>query len=223
MRCLIFGWLIASASFASASITTEIPAHSVWSSMAQKSGIPVDTLYAIALAESGKTIDGEFVPHPFAIAVGKDKSIGQMQHEGFYPASKKEAIDILAQLLADGHTNIGIGMMQINIKHNPDIVPNITMLLDPVINMNAALKVLKWCTQHERISAILSCYSHGSPSSKRGLLYAQKVNQYAHKYSQERFATPPLGQLTYAQLLSVMKKRTDSRLKRRPAPIQIIN
>lgn len=167
----LFTLFISLIAFASHSYSlSDVPEQKIWATIAQQSNIKVETWYSIALAESGITIQGKFVPHVFAIAVGEDNSIGQTSHEGFYPNSKKEAIDLLAQLLAEGHTNIGIGMMQVNIKANPDLVADITTLLDPVTNLKAASKVLKWCSRHKIISAILSCYSRGSATSKRGLV-----------------------------------------------------
>lgn len=201
----------------------DVPENKVWSKMEQISNIDAETWYSIALAESGKTIDGQFIPHAFAIAVGKDLSIGQAQHIGFYPTSKEEAIDILAELLADGHTNIGIGMMQINIKQNPDVVSDVTSLFDPETNLKAAYTVLKWCSKHESIRAILSCYNRGSSTSVEGLEYADRVLHYQQKYASKVFEKPPIGELSYAQLLALMKNRASSPQTRRSTPIQIIN
>lgn len=223
MQNLFFSALFLMSFSLSASVSHAIPSHKEWAQFSAMTTIPIDILYALALMESGKTIDGEFIPHPYAIAVGKDESIGQMQHEGFYPASKKEAVSLLAQLLADGHTNIGIGMMQINIKANPGIVEDITTLLDPVTNFTASAKVLKWCSKHKFINAILSCYSHGAHDSQQGLAYANKVRAYEKKYAERVFESPPIGQLTYAQLLSVMnKQRSSVNVVRQPSPVQII-
>lgn len=219
LQWFVFCTLFALANIAKASVVTSD--DNVWLAVAAKSPISIETQYAIALAESGKTVDGAYLPHRFAIAVGADKRIGQENHAGFYPKSREAAIELLSQLLSEGHTNIGIGLMQINIMANPDIVSDITSLFDPKVNIQAAHKILSWCARHKEITAILSCYNTGKPKSKNGLIYAAKVLSYRDKYSKALFYKPPVGRLSYDQLLTFLNKshRTTTRPTIRPVTI----
>lgn len=207
MRLILFSFLLLSFQ-SQAELSRYVPPHAIWADNALEVNIPVEILYSIALAESGKTIKGQFIPHPYAIAVGKEASVGQLEHQGFYPNSKTEALLLLESLLTRGHRNIGIGMMQLNIKANPDIVDDYATLLDPEINLKAALKVIKWCARHKTIDAILACYSHGKPDSEKGLAYAGTVRRYRQDYGQYFVSQIKPGQLTYAQLLSIFPNRS---------------
>lgn len=190
------------------------PAHGAlpyqaWETYAEKYNLSVPLLYAIALKESGKTVDGQFLPQPYAIGIGIHKSLDQLSHQGLYFDSKKEAVYALEQLLKAGYVNLGLGMMQVNIMANPAIVDNYADLFEPEINMQAAGKVIDYCKRFGTIDRLLSCYSHGNPNAEGGKLYAAKVFNYQDEYG-KRFARTlkPQGQLTYQQFLQFTKYKT---------------
>lgn len=198
----------------------DIPTYSQFETMGSAHQLDAKYVYSLALAESGHWVDTEFVPHPYAISLGYDDSIGQFKHEGFYPDTKLEATAILQQLLKAGYTNIGIGMMQVNIGANPHIVEDYTSLLDPLINLQAASKVLKWCRRYESPNDVFACYSHGDASSEKGQQYASRVinysGQYAHQWEKSN-SLPSNGVYSFEQFVRVAKTRssrysaTDSR------------
>lgn len=162
----------------------DIPSYEQFEATALRHQLDPKALYSMALAESGHWHDNEFIPHPYAISLGVDSSIGQLKHEGFYPETKEEAEAILSQLINAGYSNIGVGMMQVNIKANPDIVEDYLSLLDPEVNLSSASKVLKWCRRYEQPADVFACYSHGSAESDAGKTYASRVLSYAQEFGQ---------------------------------------
>lgn len=199
---------------------SDIPTYSQFERMGASHQLDAKDVYSLALAESGHWVDTEFVPHPYAISLGYDDSIGQLKHEGFYPETKLEAKAILRQLLKAGYTNIGIGMMQVNIKANPDIVEDYTSLLDPMTNLQAASKVLKWCRRYKSSNDVFACYSHGDARSEKGQQYASRVITYSDKYAhqwEKLHSLPSNGVYSFEQFVRVAKNRssrysaTDSR------------
>jgi hypothetical protein len=184
--------------------------YQTWEAHAAKHDVSVPLLYAIALKESGKTVDGKFAPHPYAIGIGVDKSIGQLGHHGLYFDSKEEAVHALQSLLAAGYINLGLGMMQVNIMANPGIVDNYADLFDAEVNISAAGKVIQYCKRFGSLDRLLSCYSHGDPNSVGGKRYANKVFSYQDEYG-KRFAQAykPNGQLTYQQFLQFTQYRSN--------------
>lgn len=182
-----------------------------WESYAEKYNLSVPLLYAMALKESGKTVDGEFKPHPYAIGIGVHTSLGQLGHQGMYFDSKEEAVYALQALLQAGYTNLGLGMMQVNIMANPEIVDNYADLFEPEINMKAAGEVIEYCKRFGTINRLLSCYSHGDPDAEGGKVYAAKVFNYQNEYG-KRFESilKRQGQLTYQQFLKFTQYKTVS-------------
>ena len=185
---------------------SDIPTYSQFERMGAAHQLDAKDVYSLALAESGHWVDTEFVP--------------QLKHEGFYPETKLEAKAILRQLLKAGYTNIGIGMMQVNIKANPDIVEDYTSLLDPMTNLQAASKVLKWCRRYKSSKDVFACYSHGDARSEKGQQYASRVVTYSDKYAhqwEKLHSLPSNGVYSFEQFVRVAKIRssrysaTDSR------------
>ena len=205
----------------------EVPSYSQFERMGLEHQLDPKDIYSLALAESGHWVDSNFVPHPFAISLGYDNAIGQLKHEGFYPESKIEATAILEQLLNAGYTNIGIGMMQVNIMANPNIVDDYTSLLDPHINLQAASKVLKWCRRYDSVTDVFACYSHGDANSEKGQKYAARVLSYSQKYAKQwelTNAIPLNGIYSFEQFVRLSKTRNTATKSNytRPQNISIV-
>ena len=189
----------------------DIPTYSEFERVGAAHQLDAKDVYSLALAESGHWVDKKFMPHPYAISLGHDLSIGQLKHEGFYPETKLEAKAILRQLLEAGYTNIGIGMMQVNIKANPDIVEDYTSLLDPTTNLQAASKVLKWCRRYDSSNDVFACYSHGDARSEKGQQYALRVSTYSNKYAhhwEKSNSLPGNGVYSFEQFVRLAKTRS---------------
>lgn len=157
----------------------DIPGYDQFQLTALNHQLDPKYVYSMALAESGHWTNNQFIPHPYAISLGVDEPMGVLKHEGYYPETKAQARAILSQLLEAGYRNIGIGLMQVNIKANPDIVDDYLTLLDPLVNLSSASKVLKWCRRYDLPSDVFACYSHGSADSQAGQKYAARVLSYS--------------------------------------------
>jgi hypothetical protein len=184
------------------SIEDYIPPFDFWLEISNQNSISTGLVYGMALVESGRyNVKNEFIPWAFAIGVGPESSIGQLKHESLYPATFAEAKEMLHELLAKGHTNLGLGMMQINIAQNPNLVEDPVHLFDPVTNMKAASKIIKQCNRNRTDIEMLSCYSHGRYESVKGAKYAKQVFNF-----EDRFASSfinkhqPTGELTLNEL-----------------------
>lgn len=179
-----------------------------WVDFASKSNLDISLLYAIGLQESGKIINNQFKPHPFAIGVGKDESVGQFKHMSLYPESLEEAHIVLKKLLDAGYINIGVGTMQINLLHNKQHLSNPYALFDAEKNFEASQKVLQYC-QSKAVNKqeLLSCYSHGRIDSVKGAIYAQKTvlleNQHGRSFSN---SIVPSGEINHNELALIWKK-----------------
>ena len=193
------------------SIKQYIPPFQIWLDSASDNLTSPGLLYALALVESGKyTKTNEFVPWPFAIGIGKDKSIGQFKHESLYPESFEEAKAVLSGLIAAGHKNLGVGIMQVNLRENGHLVDNPIHLFDPVTNIKAATKVLKGCKNAVNTVEVLSCYSHGRYKSEKGAKYADKVFDYHNRFGatyENRHR--PIGTMTVSELAYFYSQQID--------------
>lgn len=209
-------FLIMNSSFAE-SVGYKLPGFGVWLEYSQQNGRSVELLYSMALVESGKYVSKDnFIPWPYAIGVGKDEAIGQYKHESLYPKTYEEAKQVLAELISLGHKNLGIGIMQVNIRENASLVKNPFDLLDPEKNIKVASKIIKQCNKNRTETEMLSCYSHGRYISAKGRIYALKVFDYIDRFA-SKFVNQyqPTGVLTLAELGYYMAKQTTLNTKYR--------
>jgi hypothetical protein len=183
-----------------------------WVKYADLAQIEPEFFYAVALKESGKIYNKSFIPSPYAIGIGVDKSIGQMKHVSLYPKDKTEAEEVLSQLIASGYKNLGIGMMQISWLYHSDKVNNALELLDININMDVAGQILKACKKRNKTNLrTLSCYSYGEGDDPNGLIYAHKASDYANTYGQTFMNQlipkgPPVGELNVSFLAAIWQQ-----------------
>ena len=177
--------------------------------VASEHGIQPELLYAIALRESGHTVNQRFQPHPYALGIGYDLNVGQLQHEGLYPETLVDAQTTLTRLLDAGYRNMGIGLMQINIGANRRIIDDPLQLLDPAYNLTVASKVLRYCQSiGSDAASMLSCYRTGSTQSDAGLAYAKEVATLQAQYAPLFFARyMPSGRMTLEQLKEYQRHR----------------
>lgn len=88
--------------------------------------IPQGLLTAIAYTESGREVNGERVPWPWAINAG---GIGQ------YFDTKEQAVATVRKLLDEGQRSIDVGCMQINLRYHPNAFRDIDQAFDPAANV----------------------------------------------------------------------------------------
>lgn len=136
--------------------------------VAQVHGIPSALFYAVALAESGKRIDGLRVmrPWPWTLNVHGDGR--------FYP-SRQAAAFALQQALARGRTSVDIGLMQVNWRYHGAALGRVEDALDPYRNLNVAAMILTACYQSlNDWWAAVGCY-HAPDDPERATRYRERV------------------------------------------------
>ena len=101
-----------------------------------REGIPDHLLAAISRAESGRPDPrtGEIIAWPWTLNAGG---------EGFYFATKAEAIAKVRALRAKGVTSIDVGCMQVNLYHHPDAFESLDDAFEPGANVAYAAAFLK--------------------------------------------------------------------------------
>lgn len=96
--------------------------------------IPRGLLHAISKIESGRKDDtGGFVAWPWTV---------NAEGEGFYFATKEEAITAVQNMQRKGIQSIDVGCMQINLYYHPDAFKTLSDAFDPVKNVAYAAHFL---------------------------------------------------------------------------------
>lgn len=136
---------------------------------AKKAGVSLAIYYSLLLQESGRN--------------GKPwKWTLNHNGKGMYFDSRNEARKYLSEAIEKGDKNIDVGLSQINIRWNGELVKNPLNLLEPKINIAVSAKILKDCmNRFSELRKGLSCY-HAGRVVKHGMKYAEKVIKRAEKY-----------------------------------------
>lgn len=100
---------------------------------ADQTGVPLTVLQAIALAESGRSLDGQHRPWPWTVNFGGD---------GAWYDSSAEAQLAVADWQETGHTNFDVGCFQINHHWHADAFADIASMFDPETNALYAAEFL---------------------------------------------------------------------------------
>lgn len=135
----------------------------------RKHGLPRMLLLAIGMTESGRwnaeTRSGS--PWPWTVTSGGP---------GSYFPDQASALQHVAQLRAQGTTNIDIGCFQINQHFHPNAFESTEAGFDPFINADYAARFLKDLrNEHRTWERAVAIYHSKTPS--RGTAYRQKVYQ----------------------------------------------
>lgn len=103
-------------------------------------GVPASLLYAVALAESGRTLElaGRRVvrPWPWTLNVGG---------KGYYFETREDAWTALRAHRAAGQRSIDIGLMQVNWRWHADRLKDPYAALDPYYSLRVAAQILRDC------------------------------------------------------------------------------
>ena len=100
--------------------------------VAKSHQVPVDILYAVALAESGKPYQGEQTPWPWALNIDGRSVFCDSQQDAVYRVS--QAIQ--------QEQSIDIGLMQINWRWHQQRFSSIDESLLPIKNLSAGATIL---------------------------------------------------------------------------------
>lgn len=100
---------------------------------ASESDVPIDVLRAISLAETGRTLNGEYVPWPWAV---------NFKGDGRWFPDQSTALRHIQRRLDVGERNFDVGCFQINYRWHGEYFGSIDEMLDPMSNARYAAKFL---------------------------------------------------------------------------------
>lgn len=103
-------------------------------SVADYVGVPADILYAMALAESGRLVDGSFMPWPWTLNV---------EDEPKRYDSREDMFKDLMRVLGEGKLRVDIGPMQTNWFWQFDKLKNPWRATHPATNLKIAAELLR--------------------------------------------------------------------------------
>jgi hypothetical protein len=130
--------------------------------------IPYTILYAIALAESGRSLNDNRMrlPWPWTLNVAG---------RGYYYSSREAAWNALNSFIVRGEQSIDIGLMQVSWKYHKDKLGNTWQALDPYHNLRVAAGILQGCFNKRRDWwASVGCY-HSPANTARAQRYRLRV------------------------------------------------
>ena len=122
----------------------------------ERNNIPSGLLLAIATVESGSK--------PYALNIQGKSVIGR---------NKREAVDLIHEALAEGITNIDVGVMQLNVRWHRENFGSIEEMLEPKKNIEYAA------------SFLLTLYKKYGDWHKAVRLYHSSTAEYYRKYSRK--------------------------------------
>lgn len=136
--------------------------------IAAEYGIPYTILYAIALAESGRSLNDNSIRRPWPWALN-------VAGRGYYYPSRQAAWDALNHFIVRGERSIDIGLMQVSWKYHEDKLGNTWQALDPYHNLRIAAVILQDCFKQRRDWwASVGCY-HSPANVARSQSYRLRV------------------------------------------------
>jgi Transglycosylase SLT domain len=130
-------------------------------------GIPSGLVHAVALAESGRWLEGERTtrPWPWTVTSGSDS---------FYLPSRSAALQKILELQSEGRSNIDVGCMQVNLGYHGHEFASVAEALEPARNVAYAARFLKRLRDEtDSWSRATARYHSGNPD--RGRAYRDKV------------------------------------------------
>lgn len=149
--------------------------HSLWGKAAQVAGIHHNTLYSIALQETGmRWRDHTFRPWPWTINVNKGSA--NIKAGSYRYPTEEAAVNALTTMLDEGINNIDVGLMQVNIRWNGHRVKDKKLLMKPSVNIMVAAGILK--DIHVGNDVRLAVAHYHSFKAGPGAAYATKVRRY---------------------------------------------
>jgi hypothetical protein len=128
---------------------------------AEKTGVPLSVLQAIALAESGRSRGGQRRPWPWTV---------NFAGEGTWYESRLKAEQAVADRQATGATNFDIGCFQINHRWHGDAFPDVAAMFDPDANALYAAEFL------------MGLFSETGTWPDAAAAYHSRTPEYADRY-----------------------------------------
>ena len=97
-------------------------------------GVPADVLHAVALTETGRRLDGRLQPWPWAV---------NREGEGFWFASREEALAFARRSLAEQRPSFDLGCFQINYRWHGRNFPSVEAMVEPETGAVYAARFLR--------------------------------------------------------------------------------
>lgn len=178
MKVLVTSFLLITAQgLASLSMACVPPAYQ---RVAAEYGLPADIVYAVSLAESGRTTPRYgFGVWPWAL------NIGETAH---YPLSQSDAHERIVEALAQGDEGIAIGLMQVYWQFHKELFRDqAAYALDLGANLRAGAKILReFADQANDIWTAVGYYHAGTGDSARtqrlAKQYVDRVRQIHQRH-----------------------------------------
>ncbi len=148
--------------------SSEAPIPPAYVSIASTYGIPEQILYAVALAESGRSVPGITLrrPWPWSANFGG---------EGRYFDSRAAAFSAIQAYIDSGKRSVDIGLMQVNWRYHRSSLKSVWDALDPYHNLHIAAGILNDCYgRHRDWWLSVGCY-HSPSNQKRAEQYRARV------------------------------------------------
>lgn len=149
---------------------------------AERTGVPVDILRAIARVETGQLRNGIRAPWPWTINVAG---------RGQWFSSPEEAIRSVGDALKTGETRIDVGCFQVNIHWHANAFRSVEDMIDPVRNAEYAAGFLRLLFQDAQSwPAAIGAYHSRRPQNAE--VYVAKVREeLALGEARPSFSDPP--------------------------------
>ena len=100
---------------------------------AQRHGVPLDVMQAVALVETGRDLGGQMQPWPWAI---------HAEGRGHWPATRDDALALVRASMDRGARNIDLGCFQINLRWHGARFASLEQMIDPESNADYAARLL---------------------------------------------------------------------------------
>ncbi|MAI02356.1 MAG: hypothetical protein CMP40_00815 [Rickettsiales bacterium] len=136
----------------------------------ERLNIPKNLLLSIALTESGKKINGNFIPWPWTI---------NTKGKGQFFKNKNQVIAKVKNNLKNKKNNFDVGCMQINYYYHGSKFMNIEEMLDPSKNVLYSGKfIIQLKNKHKNWKEAISRYHSNTPWRKE-MYFSKVMNNWA--------------------------------------------
>ncbi len=154
--------------FAGSESSASVP--SGYQMVAAEYGIPSNVLYAVALAESGRWLNGSTTRRPWPWTL----NVGGLWH---FFTSRHAAYLALVLAIEKGDRPVDIGLMQVNWRYHQGKLGSPSRALDPYRNLRVGAQILLACFQTLKSWwKAVGCY-HAPADKHRAARYRERVHR----------------------------------------------
>ncbi len=150
----------------------------------RRTGVPVSVLKAISLTETGRKLEGRFVPWPWTV---------NMEGEGHWFDTLDEARAYVFKEFKRGARSFDVGCFQINYKWHNEAFSSIDEMFDPLSNALYAAKFLGELYQ-EMGNWNAAAGAYHSRTKENADKYSARFAELRKRYAGEDGNTPMLAQ-----------------------------